>query len=482
MVNNNVEGNSFLLKYISKGYISLLQGQFISLLIAGTGIFATFLSTAKPNANFPSFLNFLNYFLLSSYLLRSNGSGAKKCYNGFTILFNTIWKNIIGYLYNNNNNKNNNSNNDINIDSNNNSDSNNSNIDNCGNNIDSNNNSNSNNNNVCNIHTTNSSENLINNVKNEIVISSNCNNENNQSPYFYGLYILASFLDVEANFLVLQAYNYTSITSIMLLDCFTIPCSMVISYYFLKCRYTSKHVIGTLICFMGIVCIIYSDTILDDTDNNKDSDNDQSNKNALIGDAFCLASAFLYACSNVLQEHLVKFDDREKYIGIVGMIAALLSICQLSFTDLSNMRKSTNLSKINIIMSIFGFVMCQFLVYVNTSAFLQFGDATLLNLGILTSDVYAVIFSYFLKGYLVNWVYFVSFGLVLIGLVIYHSELPPIRLGSIPPSFKILIDNSYESHLDSVLIDNNSNIDNSNIIDNNNIDNYNPLNTEEQLP
>ena len=50
------------------------------------------------------------------------------------------------------------------------------------------------------------------------------------------MYLLAAVLDCEANFLVLEAYNYTSITSVMLLDCFTIPCAMVLSAIFLKCR------------------------------------------------------------------------------------------------------------------------------------------------------------------------------------------------------------------------------------------------------
>ena len=50
------------------------------------------------------------------------------------------------------------------------------------------------------------------------------------------MYVLAAVLDCEANFLVLEAYNYTSITSVMLLDCFTIPCAMVLSAIFLNYR------------------------------------------------------------------------------------------------------------------------------------------------------------------------------------------------------------------------------------------------------
>ena len=47
---------------------ALLQGQLISLLIAGTGVFASILSDAK--ANFPMLLSFLNYLLLSMFIWR----------------------------------------------------------------------------------------------------------------------------------------------------------------------------------------------------------------------------------------------------------------------------------------------------------------------------------------------------------------------------------------------------------------------------
>ena len=52
-------------------------------------------------------------------------------------------------------------------------------------------------------------------------------------------YFLVSLVDVEANYLVVKAYQYTSITSVMLLDSFTIPCVMLLSFIFLGSRYRS---------------------------------------------------------------------------------------------------------------------------------------------------------------------------------------------------------------------------------------------------
>lgn len=57
-----------------------------------------------------------------------------------------------------------------------------------------------------------------------------------QTPWWR--FFLLACIDVEANVLLVWAYQYTSITSVMLLDCFTIPSVMILSCVFLKARYT----------------------------------------------------------------------------------------------------------------------------------------------------------------------------------------------------------------------------------------------------
>ena len=64
------------------------------------------------------------------------------------------------------------------------------------------------------------------------------------SKLLFGRYVFAAMIDVYGNFLIIMAYNYTTITSIMLLDCFTIPVAMVLSYIFLGCQYNAYHMLG----------------------------------------------------------------------------------------------------------------------------------------------------------------------------------------------------------------------------------------------
>lgn len=62
-------------------------------------------------------------------------------------------------------------------------------------------------------------------------------------------YALLALADVEGNFLVVCAYQYTSISSAMLLDCFTIPVVMLLSALFLsaKVRVSCCHSADALI-------------------------------------------------------------------------------------------------------------------------------------------------------------------------------------------------------------------------------------------
>jgi solute carrier family 35 protein F1/2 len=307
---------------------AIILGQWISFLIAGTGIFASLLSS--HNLNFPSLMSFCNYALLSTFLIRK-----------FTL--STATKNIF--------------------------------------------------------------------------IDTKASTLINKSHLFYW-YMLAAVLDVEANFFVTLAYNYTNITSVMLLDCFTIPCAMALSYTLMGCRYTYKHFIGTCFCLSGLICIILNDSI---------NGNNSTSINPILGDIFCLIGAALYACSNVLQENLVKYHDREEFLGYLGSFGSIIAFTQCMIIDLPSIERAE--FNFEFMLYMFGFILCLFLMYTNTSSLLQISDSILFNLSLLTSDVYAVLFTYFFESYLVSWLYFLSFGLVMIGLIIYHSEKKPTEVG-----------------------------------------------------
>ena len=228
------------------------------------------------------------------------------------------------------------------------------------------------------------------------------------------MYGLAAFLDVEANFFVTIAYNYTSITSIMLLDCFTIPCVILLSKIFLSAKYTYTHYIGTMLSLSGLAVIIAVD-----------ASNSSHFDNALLGDIFVMIGATFYACSNVLQEGIVKSGgtEREEYLLIMPILGCFLALIQGMIIDYPAMRLVTWSSLV--FGCITGFVVCLSMFYIQTSLVLKAADSALFNLSLLSSDVYAVIFSWLITGHLVSWLYFLAFGLVAAGIWVYHSAPNP---------------------------------------------------------
>lgn len=83
-------------------------------------------------------------------------------------------------------------------------------------------------------------------------------NEHHHIFFFYS-YLPLALIDVEANFLVVLAFQYTDLSSVMLLDCWAIPCVMVISHFWLGHRFVRLHFIGAALCVLGIVIIVIVD-------------------------------------------------------------------------------------------------------------------------------------------------------------------------------------------------------------------------------
>lgn len=460
---------------------SILTGQFISILIAGTGVFATILSNSEPNANFPLLLNMGNYFLLSFFLIK------KDTINNILYYFNSksnnnIDNNITMNVIHNGNIKNN-----IIIEKNDEES-----LSNCL--LDpsspySNNNS-PNTSPILSSNQSNNSSSLRQNSFSEPIIETetsssflsfflNYGNLEDGKDYNKLVYFFAAILDVEANFCVLLAYNYTTITSVMLLDCFSIPCVVILSTFFLGYKYSKIHFFAIMLCLIGFLFIVLNDAnVFEGNNGSSDGDDEVPNdqdptdppvvssslsisftsyiississffstssfvstsypsrrlssgmSKAILGDILCLCSAFLYACSNTLQEKMIKNNKRKEFLGNLGRFGCVISFVQCMIVDYHRISEAS--VGIVQILSMIGFIICLFGMYTTTSFFLENNDATLLNLSLLTSDVYAIIFSYFFYNTFINIYYFIAFSFVFAGLYLYHKQETPSALGQL---------------------------------------------------
>ncbi|KAK1319820.1 hypothetical protein QJS10_CPB04g01847 [Acorus calamus] len=229
-----------------------------------------------------------------------------------------------------------------------------------------------------------------------------------QMKWYY--YLLLSLIDVEANFLVVKAYQYTSLTSVMLLDCWSIPSVIFLTWFFLKTKYKLRKFIGVGICVAGLVLVVFSDVHSDDR---------SGGSNPLKGDLLVIAGSTLYAISNVSEEFLVKSGDRIELMAMLGAFGAVVSACQISILE-RNELKSIHWTA-GAVVPFIGYALALFIFYSSVPILLKISGSTMLNLSLLTSDMWAVLIRIFAYKEKVDWLYFLAFGAVSIGLVVYSG-------------------------------------------------------------
>lgn len=103
---------------------------------------------------------------------------------------------------------------------------------------------------------------------------------------------MCSLVDSHATIFIIYAYSWTSITSVMIIEDFSIPSAVVLSLLILRLSYTRKHWLGIFICLVGISVGFLNDFLYF----NEPSEAPRP----ILGDIAALVGAFFYALENVL--------------------------------------------------------------------------------------------------------------------------------------------------------------------------------------
>ncbi|KAA3485568.1 solute carrier family 35 member F1-like [Gossypium australe] len=236
-----------------------------------------------------------------------------------------------------------------------------------------------------------------------------------KAKWYY--YVILGLVDVEANYLVVKAYQYTSITSVMLLDCWSIPSVMLLTYIFLKTKYRYRKIAGVIVCVAGLVMVVFSDVHAGDR---------SGGSNPRKGDLLVIAGATLYAISNVSEEFLVKNADRVELMAFLGLFGAIISAIQISIVERNELKSiHWTAGAVSFFRAMafpfFGFSLAMFLFYSFVPVLLKMSGSTMLNLSLLTSDMWAVVIRIFAYHEKVDWMYFLAFVAVAVGLIIYSG-------------------------------------------------------------
>ncbi|XP_052306936.1 uncharacterized protein LOC18096691 isoform X2 [Populus trichocarpa] len=137
----------------------------------------------------------------------------------------------------------------------------------------------------------------------------------------------------------------------------------------------------------------------------------------VLGDFLVIAGTIFFALSNVGEEFCVKKKGRVEVVAMIGVYGFLVSAVELSIVELKSL-EAVAWSK-DIVFAIAGYTLSMFLFYSLAPFVLKLSGATMFNLSILTADMWAVVFRVFFYHQQVDWLYFLSFAIVAIGLIIY---------------------------------------------------------------
>ncbi|KAI5664783.1 hypothetical protein M9H77_24106 [Catharanthus roseus] len=227
-------------------------------------------------------------------------------------------------------------------------------------------------------------------------------------------YLALGFVDVQANFLVNKAFQFSSITSVTLLDCWTIVWVIILTWFILGTRYSLWQFLGAAVCVAGLVLVLLSDAGVGGGGGTR----------PILGDVLVIAGTFFFAMSNVGEEFCVKKKDRVEVIAMIGLFGMLVSLVEIAVVERKNLESAKWSTEV--ILAFAGYATASVAFYSLVPFVLQLSGATLFNLSILTSDMWAVVIRIFFYKQKVDWLYYVAFALVVVGLVIYsRSEKDP---------------------------------------------------------
>ncbi|XP_008331259.1 solute carrier family 35 member F2-like [Cynoglossus semilaevis] len=224
-------------------------------------------------------------------------------------------------------------------------------------------------------------------------------------------YLVMGVADVEANYVVVRAYQFTTLTSIQLLDCFVIPVLMLLSWMFLKTRYRLVHFVAVAVCLLGVGTMVGADIVA--------GREQGSSSDVLLGDGLVLLSAVLYAVSNMCQEYTVKNLSRVEFLGMMGLFGTIISGIQLAVLEIPAV--SAIKWNLHISMLFAVYALCMYALYSFMPVVVKLTSATAVNLSLLTADLFSLFCGLFLFHYKFSALYIVSFVIITVGFIMFNA-------------------------------------------------------------
>ncbi|KAF8199015.1 DUF914 domain membrane protein [Pholiota molesta] len=236
-------------------------------------------------------------------------------------------------------------------------------------------------------------------------------------------YIILAACDVEGNFLVVRAYQYTDLLSCMLLDAWAIPVCLFFSWLYMRTRYHWTQLLGVFICIGGLGLLVASDELT-----SKSWQAIAKGK----GDGFMVAGATLYGFTNATEEFLVRKRPLYEVVGQLGMWGFIINGIQASGLEWKAMKEVPWTG--DIIGLIFAYTAAMVILYTVAPLLYRMASSAYFNLSLLSSDFYGLLFGASSNlHYRPYWLYFIAFAIVITGLITYFWHSKPEEQGILDP-------------------------------------------------
>ncbi|KAG2223374.1 hypothetical protein INT45_002869 [Circinella minor] len=222
-------------------------------------------------------------------------------------------------------------------------------------------------------------------------------------------YFFLGWVDVEGNYLVVKAYAYTGMLSVMLLDCWSTPTCVILALIFFRVRYRWLQYVGIFLALCGTGMIVGSDAM--DGKSWMASDPVKGNFFVIIGTTF-------YGISNTSVEYLTRKYPIYEVNGSFTLFATLINLVQLLILEREEF--STFVNNGEAVAMVIVYTICMVILYSLAPIMFRWGSAVLYNLSLMTSDFWSLIFGLGLFGYTVGFLYPIAFVVIIFGIGLYY--------------------------------------------------------------
>lgn len=248
-------------------------------------------------------------------------------------------------------------------------------------------------------------------------------------------YAIIAIVDVYAAFCAITAFKYTTITSVALFDALAIHSAMFVSRFFFNRRYVKGHLLGVVICTIGIMLNVAVDYKEDKElkgffvgqDNADQQIIAEKYPHKIAGDILAISGGLLYGIANTLQEVAVKETTVAEYLGCSCFFASIITFSQAMITEREEIMAFFGQSSTDTCAAgegenlLFLYAIAGILKYVGVGIFLQISDATFFNLSLMTGDAWVVAFSVFAEGIKPPPTFYIALVLTMSGVLIYET-------------------------------------------------------------